>query len=326
MVRTDSKEQKLDAFFLKPAASTSQSVSSQGGCDEFMEISPGERSTNTPRIKKESEMENIIIDEEENTVEPGPKRREIKLTSVLELKKEIEQNTHTGIRDLLQNHKFVGCVSEDLALVQHGTKLHLVNTSVLSKELFYQIMMYDFGNFGILRLSEPAPIYELSMLALDCEESGWVETDGPKEELSQYIVDFLKSKAEMLQDYFSLEVDELGNLCTLPLLLDNYVPALEGLPMYVLRLATEVDWESEKACFESFARETSEFYCVKKSLFSAAHQKKSSEQSPGWKWTVEHVIYPALRNTLHPPKAFAEDATILQIANLHDLYKVFERC
>ena len=31
-----------------------------------------------------------------------------------------------------------------------------------------------------------------------------------------------------------------GNLTTLPLVLDNYVPNLEGLPMLVLRLATEV--------------------------------------------------------------------------------------
>lgn len=31
-----------------------------------------------------------------------------------------------------------------------------------------------------------------------------------------------------------------GELCTLPLILDQYIPALELLPMYILRLATEV--------------------------------------------------------------------------------------
>ena len=31
-----------------------------------------------------------------------------------------------------------------------------------------------------------------------------------------------------------------GNLTGLPLLMDNYVPAMEGLPMFILRLATEV--------------------------------------------------------------------------------------
>ena len=45
------------------------------------------------------------------------------------------------------------------------------------------------------------------MLALESEESGWSEADGPKEDLAKYIVDFLKSKSEMLDDYFSIQID-----------------------------------------------------------------------------------------------------------------------
>lgn len=45
-----------------------------------------------------------------------------------------------------------------------------------------------------------------------------------------------------------------------------------------------------------------------------------------WKWTVEHVLYKAFRTFLLPPKNFTEDGNILQLANLPDLYKVFERC
>ena len=52
-------------------------------------------------------------------------------------------------------------------------------------------------------------MYELAMLALDSEESGWTEADGSKEDLAQYIVDFLTSKAEMLHDYFSIEITEV---------------------------------------------------------------------------------------------------------------------
>lgn len=47
------------------------------------------------------------------------------------------------------------------------------------------------------------------MLALDSEGSGWTEEDGPKEGLAQYIVDFLKRKVEMLEDYFSVEIDQV---------------------------------------------------------------------------------------------------------------------
>lgn len=48
--------------------------------------------------------------------------------------------------------------------------------------------------------------------------------------------------------------------------------------------------------------------------------------STTWKWTVEHVLYKAFRTHLLPPKHFTEDGNILQLANLPDLYKVFERC
>ena len=33
-----------------------------------------------------------------------------------------------GLRELFQDHTFVGCVSEELALMQHQTQLYLVNT------------------------------------------------------------------------------------------------------------------------------------------------------------------------------------------------------
>lgn len=60
-----------------------------------------------------------------------------------------------------------------------------------------------------VRVQEPAPLYDLAMLALDSEGSGWTEEDGPKEGLAQYIVDFLKRKVEMLEDYFSMEIDQV---------------------------------------------------------------------------------------------------------------------
>ncbi|XP_022308230.2 DNA mismatch repair protein Mlh1-like [Crassostrea virginica] len=116
------------------------------------------------------------------------------------------------------------------------------------------------------------------MLALDLEESGWSEAGGPKDDLAKYIVDFLKSKAEMLSDYFSMEIDQEGNLCTLPLLLEHYTPNMEGLPMFVLRLATEVNWDEEKNCFHTFCKETSEFYSFKNSMFPDASDSTEGSQ------------------------------------------------
>ena len=56
------------------------------------------------------------------------------------------------------------------------------------------------------------------MLALDSEESGWSEADGPKPDLAEYVVDFLRSKAELLQDYFSIEIDTVSKPLSLSLI------------------------------------------------------------------------------------------------------------
>jgi DNA mismatch repair protein MLH1 len=49
----------------------------------------------------------------------------------------------------------------------------------------------------------------LAILALDNPDSGWKPEDGPKDDLAKFVVQLLKSKAEMLADYFSMEIDEV---------------------------------------------------------------------------------------------------------------------
>ncbi|NXS20641.1 MLH1 protein, partial [Mystacornis crossleyi] len=354
MVRTDSREQKLDAF-LQPVnnplsagpteVTTEVNAGPPEGADrpqdaEMEEVSDlvemADVQEDTLTVKRPREDMDVELEKDDTrrdmTAACTPRRRIINLTSVLTLQEEISNQAHAKLQEMLHDHSFVGCVSPQWALAQYQTKLYLLNTTKLSQELFYQILIYDFANFGVLRLSEPAPLYELSMLALEDPESGWTEEDGPKEGLAEYIVEFLKKKTEMLKDYFSLEIDEEGNLTGLPLLIDNYVPPLEGLPMFILRLATEVNWDEEKECFESLSKELSMFYSIRKQYIieeanpTNSQSEDSESGSMTWKWTVEHVLYKAFRTHLLPPKHFAEDGNILQLANLPDLYKVFERC
>ena len=169
-------------------------------------------------------------------------RRDIRLTSVKNLRKAIDEKEHSAMKTLLEDHIFVGCVDRSQALIQHSTKLYLVNTAKLSKELFYQIIIFNFGNFGYMRLSSPAPVYDLALLALETGQSGWTQSDGSKNELAKYVVELLQSKAEMLLDYFSIEIDENGHLLSLPLLLKKFNPDVNRLPMFLLRLATDVSF------------------------------------------------------------------------------------
>ncbi|XP_068184317.1 DNA mismatch repair protein Mlh1 isoform X2 [Antennarius striatus] len=350
MVRTDCRAQKLDAFLQpkkKPppdpepagpsggevAAGPSQPDSLEMDDAEMLEALveqeaavPKDDADGLQRKRSRKERQHEEEGEEDLTAAATPKRRIIKLNSIKELRAEIIGNTHTGLQEMLQNHSFVGCVNPQWTLIQHHTKLYLLNTTNLSRELFYQILIYDFGNFGVLRLSTPAPLYDLAMLALDSEASGWTEEDGPKEGLAQYIVDFLKKKAEMLDDYFSMEIDQDGNLTGLPLLLDKYTPVMEGLPLFILRLATEVNWDDERECFRDFTRECSMFYSIRKQYILEEGAGEEQEEVNSWRWKLEHVIFKAFRTLFSPPKNFSEDGTVLQIANLPDLYKVFERC
>ncbi|TKS85347.1 DNA mismatch repair protein [Collichthys lucidus] len=358
MVRTDCRTQKLDAFLQpkeKPppdpeavgpssreaATKTVQQADSievdeiddadmlEGLTEQEAEVAEREEENangvQRKRPRKEQQLQEE--DDEDLTAAATPKRRVIKLNSIKDLRAEITEDTHKGLQEMLQNHSFVGCVNPQWTLIQHHTKLYLLNTTNLSQELFYQILLYDFGNFGVLRLSTPAPLYDLAMLALDSEGSGWTEEDGPKEGLAQYIVDFLKKKAEMLEDYFSMEIDQEGNLTGLPLLLDKYTPIMEGLPLFILRLATEVNWDNEKECFRDFSKECSMFYSIRKEYILEAEPGEEQEaEVNSWRWKVEHIIFKAFRTLFSPPKNFSEDGTVLQIANLPDLYKVFERC
>ena len=43
-----------------------------------------------------------------------------------------------GLSDVLRKHTYVGMADETLALLQHGTRLYLLDIANLSKDMFYQ--------------------------------------------------------------------------------------------------------------------------------------------------------------------------------------------
>ena len=53
----------------------------------------------------------------------------------------------------------------------------------------------------------------------------------------------------MLEDYFSLKISDDGCIVSLPLLLESYSPNLDRLPMFLLRLVSEVCMDKEKDCW-----------------------------------------------------------------------------
>jgi DNA mismatch repair protein MLH1 len=57
----------------------------------------------------------------------------------------------------------------------------------------------------------------------------------------QILTNQLVSKREMLLEYFSITIDQQGNLWTLPVLLRDYRPNLDKLPQFLMGVAKEVN-------------------------------------------------------------------------------------
>lgn len=133
----------------------------------------------------------------------------------------------------------------------------------------------------------------------------------------------------MLAEYFSIKF-ELNStnrliLTGLPVILQGHSPSPHALPMFLLRLATQVDWKEEQLCFEGICTELAYYYA------EIPYQQSNDEESTmevhdTVKKLIQHVLFPAFRYYLMIPKEFAADGSFSKLALLSKLYKVFERC
>ena len=171
----------------------------------------------------------------ENKIE----RRNFELTSLTQLREAVKQNADQVLRETFRDSIFVGCVSEKHCLIQYQTRLYIFSMERVAEEFFYQRLLEEFGNCGVICLSvilaatlcfnygyeelflvqDPPPLYNLARMAMDQLDSGWRPEDGPKDHLAKQTSLLLSRKAEMLDDYFSLQINEERQLTGIPLLL-----------------------------------------------------------------------------------------------------------
>lgn len=131
----------------------------------------------------------------------------------------------------------------------------------------------------------------------------------------------------MIDEYFSLAISPTGDVESIPLLLRGYTPNLDRLPHFLLCLATRVDWDHEKECFETFLRELAFFYSPRP--FDEANEDEADDDTRDevahQLWQLEHVLFPSFRRHTQWPRTLGE-CDVSQVANLPDLFRVFERC
>eukprot|EP01135_Chromosphaera_perkinsii_P004564 Nk52_evm34s288 gene=Nk52_evmTU34s288 len=334
LVRTDCTSQTLDSFVVMeqtPEKTRSSSRSTRLRGPEASQDEPedgkddwAEENDEVDGVDTDETQRNCILSKTSVT----KTKTEVKLTSVLELIDEFKGNSDGNLKEMLENSVYVGCVDTLRCMFQHKTELYLANSYLLSKELAYQMCLTGFSNFGDIKLEPAGALKELLLIALDSCESGWTEEDGPKEDLVFHMANFLVSKRSLLEEYFRITINESGCICCLPVLFPDYVPELNRLPIFLLRLAAEVEWDSERECFDTISKEIAEFYAFRKLVSQETEASKGIVLCNGktYEWNVAHILHPLLKSSLFPPAVLGTNGAILKVASLHDLYKVFERC
>ena len=139
----------------------------------------------------------------------------------------------------------------------------------------------------------------------------------------------------MIDEYFSISITPEGRLESISMLLKGYTPNLDRLPHFLLCLGTRVNWGEEKECFGSILKELAFFYAPR-SLPSMPSNDKDEDKDEGEgegkeaekhaRWQLEHILYPSMRKYTHWKRESLSNGDLKQVANLPDLFRIFERC
>ncbi|KAJ5747404.1 uncharacterized protein N7511_009100 [Penicillium nucicola] len=265
LIRTDSKVRKITAM-----------------------LAPSPQDGYNPNAPETDNQTTSLLEEglQYTTTDRQPLR--IALSSIKALRAKVRAEMHNTLTEMFATHTYVGLVDEQrrLAAIQSGVKLYLIDYGLTSNELFYQIGLTDFGNFGTIKL-DPAPkLTDLLKIAAEEEKqeltpqaSNQKEADTIFANAPDMIARTLIQRREMLNEYFAMQISPDGHLLTIPLLLKGYVPALSKLPRFLLRLGPYVDWSSEEGCFRSFLRELAAFYTPEQLPVVAGHASASTSVS-----------------------------------------------
>ncbi|KAL4002760.1 DNA mismatch repair protein MutL family protein [Acanthocheilonema viteae] len=240
--------------------------------------------------------------------------RKFEFESLKNMKKALCTAASVSLRSLFKEHIYVGAVSVDQVLIQHSTSIYLVDAQDCLRNFFYQVLVLSFGNFGSYKLSECASLAELLRIA----DSNLSSTE------AQQKTAIIIENREMLDDYFCLSITENGNLDSIPSLVDGFIPQLESLPQLILTLANDIKWDEEQTCFEQVCWALSEFFCLKKKFCSGEAISSLCNEKLSWRNAYQDILFPALKVNFLPPQKLI--SSLRRIADLHDLYKVFERC
>ena len=127
--------------------------------------------------------------------------------------------------------------------------------------------------------------------------------------LEENTINFIELR-EMFADYFSMLITEDGFLVNLPIIVDGYKPNLDLLPLLIWNLAN-VNYKEEKECFKMIGHAFADFYSRP---LSDLHKQKENITA----------IFSRFKEEIKPGSELMN--SIKTVADLQQLYKIFERC
>ncbi|KAJ2787504.1 DNA mismatch repair protein [Coemansia linderi] len=243
-------------------------------------------------------------------------RIEVRLTSIINLRKELQRHAHTELTQILSEHTFVGFVDNRRALIQHQTRLYMVDYCKVSYHLMYHRCLFDFMNYGRLVLQPPPSIYDLALVA--AAEMG---SENPEKCAREVHTRFCDSR-EMLEEYFHMKVSDIGTIDTLPMVIRDYSPDYDKLPLFFFNATYSVNWDDEQQFFKAFANVLATLYTLEPPLPS--DPPSATEE---YRLVVEHRIMPSLKgSSFWAPNNLLTENALVKLVDLPDLYRIFERC
>lgn len=332
MIRTDYSQTTLNNFVRSQQPSrratralTNENISSR------MESRDNISQQETLFVDEDPEIDSSTIIEATKVVK---ERTPMTLISVRTLRKELQDRANTNLTQIFAQHTFVGIADyyRRLCCIQHDVRLYLVDYASVCTELFYQIGLTDFGNFGKIEIINEggidikqliqSEIYENSDLVKMYLENNKMDQMPDLDDLAQTC---FTDMSEMWEEYFSVEIDisnpDNPKLKSLPLLIKGYIPSWNKLSLFLFRVISKVNWEDEKECLGGILRQLALFYIPEMIPDDLEDVEERQERIRDF---LENLIMPVVKRKFLATDIMIRD--VIEIASLPKLYRVFERC
>lgn len=191
----------------------------------------------------------------------------------------------------------------DLAQItfSSGSVLYIADLFELTKAFFYQLFLQRIGNLGCIEYDEPIDI--ATMIA-------------PVDPPPVNVVVELEHHKDLLGDYFAIVIEN-GLLKAMPNILPGYMPSFTLLPLFLVRLATEVNYEAEYDCVAGVISELASLYAI------LSHDSRDEEVRERLMDEVRNVVMPVMKSDFIPGRSLRN--CVKSIESISKMYTIFER-